>query len=135
MSILTAAQAALLRTRFDAVFLNHTYTRTTYTVGAVDDWGTPSKTPTTVTGVACQYSPAQRGRIDASGQAIVYAPSITVSHADPLAEGDQVSAITDPGDGTVLDAGPFTVVSVVPNAGLGPELAKVATLQAGKVAG
>jgi hypothetical protein len=104
------------------------------TQGAEDAYGDTADTPGTArTSVACKYLPADTLRVDDDGRVTSRVPTLTVAYDDALAVGDRVSNIVD-ADGTVLAAGPMTVQSIIPSAGLGYTLKKTAVLAGAGVA-
>lgn len=122
--LLSSAEATAVRSALGLLRV-HTCTITaSEATGGTDAWGNPvvaDDTPQTA--VPCKYRADDRVRIDAQGNLILRAPTVTVAHDVTVAAGDRVSAITD-SDGTVLLAGPAIVETIVPTAGLGPSLKK-----------
>lgn len=132
-ALISSSLASLARTQLGR-FRVHTATVTPITQGAEDTWGDTADTAGSArSGVACKYLPADTLRVDDDGRVTSRAPTLTVAYDDALAVGDLVSNIQD-ADGTVLAAGPLTVQSIIPAAGLGYSLKKTAVLSGAGVA-
>jgi hypothetical protein len=130
---LSTGEAAFIRAERARTGLQHTFTRTTYTVGPDDSEGNATRVlGTSTTGLACRYRSEETLRTDLGGRTTIYRPNLSLPHDSPLAVGDLVSAITN-SDGVVLLAGPLAVESVTASASFGPTLSKRAYLRAGDV--
>lgn len=123
----------LLRTAM-APILTHSYTRTGITQGAEDAWGDTADTEgTPATGQPCVLVWRDQMVIDDLGRRTVRVPRLYVPYDDPLAVGDLVSNVAD-ASGTAIAAGPLTVDTVDPAAGLGSSALKICTLSGAGVA-
>lgn len=132
-ALISSSLASLVRGKL-GLFRVHTCSIVPITQGAEDAYGDTADTPGTArTSVACKYLPADTLRVDDDGRVTSRVPTLTVAYDDALAVGDRVSNIVD-ADGTVLAAGPMTVQSIIPSAGLGYTLKKTAVLAGAGVA-
>lgn len=138
-SPITPGIATTIRQIFGGVHLRHTYSRVPETEGAADLWWRQAKTPGTAqTGLPCRYVPrtavaqTNGGYVLATEPpvtgSVMYVQTLTVAWDDDLVPGDDVQDIRDV-DGTALLAGPATVQSVMPHAGLGPTTLKMLVLR------
>lgn len=133
MSMLAASEAAGIRATL-GLLRAHTYTRAAITQGSEGDWGqTPATPGTPATGLPCLYAPTTTLRTDDLGRVTLDQPSLRIPSTDALAVGDLVSDIRDQ-EGTLLLAGPLTVESIRPVAGLGANLQRRAILHGAGVA-
>jgi hypothetical protein len=133
VSMLGTAEAAGIRTTL-GLLLAHRYTRTVITQGSENAWGQTAATPgTPATSLPCLYAPTTTLRTDDLGRVTLDQPSLRIPITDVLAVGDLVSDIRDQ-EGTLLLAGPLTVESIRPVAGLGANLQRRAILHGAGVA-
>jgi hypothetical protein len=133
VSMLGTAEAAGIRTTL-GLLLAHRYTRTAITQGSENAWGQTAATPgTPATSLPCLYAPTTTLRTDDLGRVTLDQPSLRIPITDVLAVGDLVSDIRDQ-EGTLLLAGPLTVESIRPVAGLGANLQRRAILHGAGVA-
>src|SRR5688572_17934457 len=129
MALVSAAALASIRRSLNVVFV-HRYVRTVRAAGTEDPWGeTDPVAGAVTTGLPCIWETRERAVRDAGGTTLVTVPTLTVEATDPLAVGDQVSAITG-SDGVVLTPTVYRVERLLDaTAGLGASLLRVYELR------